>query len=145
MGLRSWLRKLERVSREELASFELLDGSLYFYDPATPELFMHWYDCIGAGNPDSWPAPPEVVRKLTEAKDPRAALAEVMGDGDDYLTYEPDPYQRTAARAPVPHRRSRPVRPGGRGPQRVVVDPWGRSLVFVLTARCPKWEKGDCG
>jgi hypothetical protein len=90
MGLRSWLRKLERVSREELASFELLDGSLYFYDPATPELFMHWYDCIGAGNPDSWPAPPEVVRKLTEAKDPRAALAEVMGDGDDYLTYEPE-------------------------------------------------------
>ncbi len=88
MGLKGWLTKLERAARGELVSFELRDGSRYYYDPATPDLFMHWYDCACAGNPPNWPEPPEVVRKLTEAKDVRAALAEVMGDGDDYLTYD---------------------------------------------------------
>jgi hypothetical protein len=90
MGLRGRLRRIERTSRDELTSFELRDGSRYYYNPTSATLFMHWYDCIGAGNPDSWPEPPEVVRKLTEAKDPRAALAQVMGDGDDYLTYDPE-------------------------------------------------------
>jgi len=79
MGLRGWLRKLERGASDELASFALLDGSRYIFDPATPELFMHYCDCIEEGNPENWPPAPEVLRKLTEARDPRAALEEVVG------------------------------------------------------------------
>ena len=29
-----------------MASFELLDGSRYFYDPGSWELFMHWYEYL---------------------------------------------------------------------------------------------------
>jgi hypothetical protein len=32
MALRNWLRRLERDARGDLESFELLDGSTYFYD-----------------------------------------------------------------------------------------------------------------
>jgi hypothetical protein len=31
MGLRNWLKKLERGAGDELASFELVDGSRYYY------------------------------------------------------------------------------------------------------------------
>jgi hypothetical protein len=89
VGLKDDLKRLKQASRDDLVSFELRDGSRYYYVQGG-ELFMHWYECIGAGNPENWPEPPEVVRKLTEAKDPRAALAEVMGGGDDYLTFEPE-------------------------------------------------------
>ena len=52
MGLRGWLKRLERGSREDMASFVLMDGSRCYYDPASPELFMHWYECLTAGNPE---------------------------------------------------------------------------------------------
>jgi hypothetical protein len=70
VGLRRWLKRLERGSRENRASFALMDGSRYYYDPATWEVFLHWHECSTAGNPENWPEPPEVLRKLTEAKDP---------------------------------------------------------------------------
>lgn len=88
MGLKGWLKKLERAARDELVSFELRDGSRYYYDPATPDLFMHWYDCACAGNPPGWPEPPEIVRKLREAKDVRAALEAVVGTSEFF------PYDR---------------------------------------------------
>jgi hypothetical protein len=88
MGLRGRLKRLESTARDELASFELRDGSRYYYDPTSAVLFSHWFACAGAGNPSNWPSPPEIVRRLTEARDVRAALEEVMGDGDDYLTYD---------------------------------------------------------
>jgi YD repeat-containing protein len=31
--MRSWIRRLERDARGHLESFELLDGSTYYYDP----------------------------------------------------------------------------------------------------------------
>jgi hypothetical protein len=33
MGLRSWVKRLERDASEDLEDFELLDGSTYYYDP----------------------------------------------------------------------------------------------------------------
>jgi hypothetical protein len=87
MGLRGRLKRLERAARGELASFELLDGRLHYHNPQTPELFFHWVECVGAGNPDTWPEPPEVVRKVTEAKDPAAALESISG-GAEWLTYD---------------------------------------------------------
>jgi hypothetical protein len=75
MALRNWLRRLERDARGDLESFELLDGSTYFYDPLETymELFMHAYD-VQLGEADKWPEPPEVYRRMCEARDPAAVL-----------------------------------------------------------------------
>jgi hypothetical protein len=74
MGLRRLMRRLERDASEDLESFELLDGSTYYYDrlETYKELFLHAYDLqLGRGE---WPEPPEVYRKMCEARD----VAEVL-------------------------------------------------------------------
>jgi hypothetical protein len=73
--MRSWIRRLERAASEDLESFELLDGSTYYYDrlETYKELFMHAYD-VQLGDADKWPEPPEVYRKMCKAKDPAAVL-----------------------------------------------------------------------
>lgn len=87
--MRRWIKRLEHAARGELASFELLDGSRYYFDPASPELFMHWYECGKAGSAHNWPEPPEVLRKLTEAKDVERAIELVRGEGSwDFLVYD---------------------------------------------------------
>jgi hypothetical protein len=87
MGLRARLQRLEHRAQGSLVSFELLDGSRSYYNPQTLELFMHWTKCLSAGNPDKWPEPPEAVRKVTEAKDPEAALERICG-GAEWLPYD---------------------------------------------------------
>jgi hypothetical protein len=74
--LRSWVRSLERRSKRGLESFELLDGSRFYYDPARAykDLFVYSYDAI-LGNP--WPQPPEILRRLTEAADIQRALKQL--------------------------------------------------------------------
>jgi hypothetical protein len=87
--VRRWLARLEHAARGELESFELLDGSRYYHNPQSPELFLHGTECLTAGNPGKWPEPPESVRKVTEAKDPRAALESIRGGGSwDILPYD---------------------------------------------------------
>jgi hypothetical protein len=74
MGLRGWLKRLERAASEDLESFELLDGSTYFYDRLETygELFVHACDLqLGRGE---WPKPPEVYCKMCEARDPARVL-----------------------------------------------------------------------
>ena len=90
MGLRNWVKKVENASRGNLASFELLDGSRYYYDPRTWDLFLHWTECLGHRSAHDWPPPPELMQKLTEAKDPEAALEQVMSSaGFGGLVYDP--------------------------------------------------------
>jgi hypothetical protein len=81
MGLRSWLKRLERAASEDLESFELLDGSIYYYDrlQTYKELFLHAYD-VQIGDAHKWPEPPEVYRKMCEAKDPAAVLEQFKPD-----------------------------------------------------------------
>jgi hypothetical protein len=81
LGFRDKMRRFEQAARDHLVSFELLDGSRYYHDPLDPELFLHWAECLRAGNPDKWPEPPEAVRKVAEARDPWAALESIMGGG----------------------------------------------------------------
>ena len=90
--IRSWVKRVERAARGDLASFELLDGSTYFYNPATWELFLHWYECLGHRSAHDWPPPPEVIRKLCEARDPEAALGALMDQQGTFgsLVYDPD-------------------------------------------------------
>jgi hypothetical protein len=74
MGLRRWMKRLERDASEDLESFELLDGITYYYDrlETYKEQFLHACDMqLGRGE---WPEPPEVYRKICEAKDPAAVL-----------------------------------------------------------------------
>ena len=90
MGLRDRLKRAERAARGDLASFELLDGSRYYFSPADPDLFLHWFKCAGT-SAHNWPPAPEVVRKLTEAKDVGAALESVRGEGSyNFIVYDPD-------------------------------------------------------
>ena len=88
MGLRGWVKRLEHAARGDLESFELLDGSRYYFDPTSWELFDHYYKCGTAGSVHYWPEPPEVVRKLTQAKDVARAIDKVRGEGWSFLVYD---------------------------------------------------------
>lgn len=88
--MRSWIKRLERASREDLESFELLDGSRYYLDPLSWEIFAHWSECIGK-SAHTWPEPPEILRKVCEAKDVEQAIELVHGGGSfSFLVYDPD-------------------------------------------------------
>jgi hypothetical protein len=78
MGLRRRIKRLARDAREDLESFELLDGSTYCYDrlETYKVLFLHAHD-VQVGDADKWPEPPEVYRKMCEAKDPAAVLEQL--------------------------------------------------------------------
>ena len=73
--MRSWIRGLERDARGHLESFVLEDGSTYYYDrlETYKELFLYTYE-VQLGRGDKWPEPPEVYRKMCEARDPAAVL-----------------------------------------------------------------------
>jgi hypothetical protein len=86
--IRGWLKRLERASREGLESFTLLDGSRYWFDPASPALFLHWVECART-SADNWPEPPEVLRKLTEARNIARAIELVRGEGSyNFIPYD---------------------------------------------------------
>jgi hypothetical protein len=87
--IRGWVKRLEHAARGDLASLELLDGSRYYFDPASPELFMHWCECGKAGSAHHWPEPPEVMRKLAQAKDVERAIELVRAEGSwDFFVYD---------------------------------------------------------
>jgi len=73
--MHSWIRRLERDARGHLESFELLDGSTFYYDPLETyaELYLHAYDSL-LGDADRWPEPPPIYRKMCEARHPAAVL-----------------------------------------------------------------------
>jgi hypothetical protein len=89
--VRSKLRRLEKAAQGSLESFELLDGSRYYFDPTSFELFLHWCDCLRAGSAHNWPEPPEIMRKLCEAKDVAEALERVrVGGLMSGIVYDPE-------------------------------------------------------
>jgi hypothetical protein len=71
-----------RDTREDLASFLLEDGSRYYYNPTSAEIFLHGYACaLAQGGAEPFPDPPETLKALTRAKDRRAALEQVCPRG----------------------------------------------------------------
>ena len=80
MGLRDELRRVRASLHDELASFDLADGSRFWYDPYAvgAELFVHGCACLRAGAPENRPEPPEILRALVKAKDRRAAFTAVV-------------------------------------------------------------------
>ena len=45
---RCWIRRVERAARGNLENFKLLDGSRYYFDPTTPSVFLHMFECLRA-------------------------------------------------------------------------------------------------
>jgi hypothetical protein len=92
MGLRSWLKRVEHSARGTLASFELEDGSRFYYDPEQGEVFLHSMECLRAQGEGAttFPEPPPVIQAIARAKDRRAAFEKVY-DGDfSVLPYDRD-------------------------------------------------------
>jgi hypothetical protein len=92
MGIRGWLKRLERGSREDLASFVLEDGSRHYYDPESGDLFLHSMDCLRAQDKcEPFPEPPETVKAIARARDRRAALNQLYPGGSfGVFPYEPE-------------------------------------------------------
>jgi hypothetical protein len=91
VGAKDRARRLEQAIRSELSSFELQDGRTYYASESYAEVYLHCFRCLEAGNPDSWPAPPELLLKVCEARDPAAALEEVGSKAiDDIFPFDPE-------------------------------------------------------
>jgi hypothetical protein len=75
MTLRRQLKRIEQSLRGTLESFVLEDGSRYYYDrlETHKELFLYACD-VQLGRGDKWLEPPEVYRKICEARDPATVL-----------------------------------------------------------------------
>jgi hypothetical protein len=112
MGLRDKLRRLARAAEGELESFELLDGSRFYYDrlEVFKEVFMHGMECLGAERPEDRPEPPEVLQKICQARDVRVALRQVAGEVERVeapnfiqLPYDLDALLNERRLVPLPH------------------------------------------
>ena len=84
------IRRLERDARGSLDSFELLDGGRYFFDPLEvhKELFLCGHD-LQLGRVERWAEPPEIFRKICEAKDPAAVLERLAPDNPEHAFVDP--------------------------------------------------------
>jgi hypothetical protein len=85
MGLRSWVKRLERGAHEDMESFELLGGGRYYYDrdEAYAAFIVYSYH-LGCGEE---PEVPEVYRRLEKAADIPAALAQLQPERPDLAPY----------------------------------------------------------
>ena len=101
MGLRDKMRALERMAQEHVRSFELADGSRYYYDPMEvfKAVFLHGIKCLGA----DWPEPPEVYVKMCEARDPAALLESLTSAPVVEFPYEVDALLYERCLVPLPH------------------------------------------
>ena len=87
MGLKDKMRRLEDVLSDQLESFELEDGSRFYFDPTSGERFLHSMSCLrtqGEGK-TTFPEPPPVVKAIVRARD-RAAAFEKVYSGDFTVT-----------------------------------------------------------
>jgi hypothetical protein len=93
MGLRGKLRRLERNANEDLASFVLEDGTRYYFNPTSAEIFLHSTACLRAqGDCEPFPEPPETVKAIARARDRRAALHQLYPNGSfGMFPYEVEP------------------------------------------------------
>ncbi len=88
-----------------MGSFELEDGSLYYYDAGEvyKEAFLHGMDCLKADSFEDRPEPPEVYRKMCEARDPAAVLERLTSTPPVDFPSEVDAFLNERYQAPLPH------------------------------------------
>ncbi len=82
MGLKDQLRRLKQGARGNLESFILEDGSRYYFNPTSAEIFLHSMACLRAqGECEPFPEPPETVKAIARARDRGAALNQLYPSG----------------------------------------------------------------
>jgi hypothetical protein len=87
VGLRGWIKRLEHQAWGNLESFELIDGSRYYYDPTATnkELFLHAVDMyLGRTR-----RIPEIYHAICRARDPVAALATIAPENPEKAFVDP--------------------------------------------------------
>ncbi len=83
MGLKGKLAALKKSMHGELDFFDLADGSRYYFDPNEKFFitFKFFTDCLHAEHKrETYPEPPELIKKVADAKDRCEALSRVMGE-----------------------------------------------------------------
>jgi hypothetical protein len=103
VGLRDKMRALERMAQDHVRSFELVDGSHYYYDlmEVYKEVFLHGIKCLGAA--ENWPEPPEVYVKMCEARDLAALLERLTSPEFVDFPYEVEALLNERRLVPLPH------------------------------------------
>jgi hypothetical protein len=105
MGLKGWMRRIERAAQGEVESFELLDGSRYYYDAMEvyKAVFLHGIDCLTAESVEDWPEPPEVYLRLCEARDLETVLERLTSAPIVEFPYDPEILISERYLVPVEH------------------------------------------
>jgi hypothetical protein len=105
VGLRDKVRALERMAQDQVASFELEDGSRYYYDAdeVRKEVFLHGLDCLRAGSLEAWPEAPVGYRKMCEARDPAVVLERLTSAEFIDFPYEVEALLVERRLVPLPH------------------------------------------
>jgi hypothetical protein len=80
MGLKEQIKRLRRAMENNVESFELADGSRFYFDPQSPELFLYTCACGDAQGEGktTFPEPPAVIKAIARAKDRAAAYHQVF-------------------------------------------------------------------
>ena len=91
---RSTIRRLREALRGNLESFELLDGSRYWYDPQ--EVHKQLFLCAYGLQLGRVGEPPELFRKLCEARDPAAVLERLEPESNEAFVNPAAMYDRDA-------------------------------------------------
>jgi hypothetical protein len=87
MRLRAQVRRLKLDLEGSLESFELLDGSRYYFDTAEAHKELFLAACaLGVGEV---PDPPELYQKLCQAKDPAAVLERLAPENPEKAFVNP--------------------------------------------------------
>ena len=115
MGLRAKVGRLEHAMRDTMDSFELADGTRYFFAPrevfwSTFKFFTDSMRADGKGEPR--PEPPELLKAVAGARDRREALARVMR-GSSFLPVEREALVERGEFVPRPLAAPRPTPRGG--------------------------------
>lgn len=94
MGLKSKLARLQKAIRGNLSSFELRNGTTFWYEPgeAWQAIFLHGTTCLRADfEGESRPDPPEILQAVAKAKDRRAAVERLYPPGSTpFAAYDVD-------------------------------------------------------
>src|SRR5215212_6039571 len=91
---RRFIRRLENALRGNLESFELLDGSHYYYDPA--EAYKQSFLCAYGLQLGQVGEAPELYQKLCQAKNPAAVLERLEPESAEAFVNVAEMYDRDA-------------------------------------------------
>ncbi len=98
--LRARLEKLQKAARGQLDSFELADGTRYWFSPeqGTRDLFEYWTQSLRAVHHQTpRPEPPEILHAVSRARDREQALRAVEPEGISWLPLDREALVRDGA------------------------------------------------